>query len=213
MISFDDAPTGGLVGQGGFKTGGAGWKATVGGGAVDGGCWAVARVRIDDLCRVRRCRGIAHIRNTVDLTADIHARVSHAIHAEWDCVRFATHEGSVFVARLDRGVLPAGLTDDEQDVILDEAAIQLAQRLAVKATTWRVPALTEVSGFDPFGLASIEIEPRVIQGGRILSYLPDADGTVVPDRDSSALMGEIRAQVGPNRVGTPCPTEGRAQIK
>ncbi len=79
---------------------------------------------------------IAHIRNTADMTAYIHARVSHAMRAGWGCVQFRGYEPCVYTVELTYPASWAGLNARERAAVVDEAALRLAQRLAVQVMTW-----------------------------------------------------------------------------
>jgi hypothetical protein len=79
---------------------------------------------------------IAHIRNSVDTTAYIHARVAHAMRAGWDCVRFRLHEPSVYTVTLEYPASWDELSTGERWRAREEAAVALSQRLALEAMTW-----------------------------------------------------------------------------
>lgn len=79
---------------------------------------------------------IAHIRNSIDITAYIHARVAHAMRAGWDCVRFRLHEPSVYTVMLEYPASWDGLSGEERWRAREEAAVALSQRLALEAMTW-----------------------------------------------------------------------------
>lgn len=79
---------------------------------------------------------VAHIRNSIDTTAYIHARVSHALREGWGCVRFRLHEPSVYEVTLTEPDSWAGMSPAERARVVDEAALRLSQRLALEAMTW-----------------------------------------------------------------------------
>lgn len=79
---------------------------------------------------------IAHIRNSIDTTAYIHARVLHAMRAGWDCVRFRLHEPSVYTVSLSYPASWDALPPGERLRAREEAALALSQRLALEAMTW-----------------------------------------------------------------------------
>lgn len=79
---------------------------------------------------------VAHIRNSIDTTAYIHARVSHALREGWGCVQFRLHEPSVYTVTLTEPGSWAGLSASERARVVDEAALRLSQRLALEAMTW-----------------------------------------------------------------------------
>lgn len=79
---------------------------------------------------------IAHIRNSIDTTAYIHARVSYAMRAGWDCVRFRLREPSVYTVSLSYPASWDALTPGERFRAREEAALALSQRLALEAMTW-----------------------------------------------------------------------------
>lgn len=263
---------------------------------------------------------IAHIRNTADMTAYIHARVSHAVRAGWNCVRFRGHEPCVYTVSLEYPASWAGLSARERAEVGEEYALRLSQRLAVQVMTWHeiltwhgykstglvsesgsaftyedgpshmvgaliagealraggaacgrtfdaevtallgqaladlgvvdrqalseaiaavegdwwsagkalrrsletgvdeemtawlvpglsstdepvphvwvLPALDEVLGHDCRGLATVRIEPRVFEKGKVLRRLAETDDLVCPDRDFPVLIADIRSEVG-----------------
>lgn len=79
---------------------------------------------------------VAHIRNSIDTTAYIHARVSHALRQGWGCVRFRLHEPSVYEVTLSEPESWEVLSPAERARVVDEAAVRLSQRLALEAMTW-----------------------------------------------------------------------------
>jgi hypothetical protein len=97
---------------------------------------------------------IAHIRNTADMTAYIHARVSHAVRAGWGCVRFRGHEPCVYTVRLEYPVWWAGLSARERAEVGEEYALRLSQRLAVQVMTWH--EILTWYGYKSTGLVSEE---------------------------------------------------------
>jgi hypothetical protein len=78
---------------------------------------------------------VAHIRNSIDTTAYIHARVSHALRQGWGCVRFRLHEPSVYEVTLTEPESSEVLSPAERARVVDEAAVRLSQRLALEAMT------------------------------------------------------------------------------
>lgn len=79
---------------------------------------------------------VAHVRNAADMTAYLHARVSYAMHAGWGCVRFRGHEPSVYEVTLAYPESWADLDPAARLEVIDEAAVRLAQRLALEVMTW-----------------------------------------------------------------------------
>lgn len=79
---------------------------------------------------------VAHIRNTADMTAYIHARVLYAMRAGWGCLRFRGQEPCVYTVELEYPASWAGLDGRERAAVIDEAALRLSQRLAVQVMTW-----------------------------------------------------------------------------
>lgn len=270
---------------------------------------------------------VAHIRNTVDLTAYIHARVSHAMQRGWSCVRFTAHEPSVYTVDLRYPASWDDLDASERARVVDEAAIRLSQRLALEAMTWHeiltwhgyksmgvfseegsaftyedgpshavgvliagealrrsagvggdfdaevtvlldqtladlgivgkeeleeaiaavkgdwwddgaarrrfletglergtvtpwvveglafddrsgpvtwiIPTLDDVFGHDCAGLARVDIDPRVFESGDILKELPEAHGSVEPQRDFPVLIAGIRDEIGAEMASVP----------
>lgn len=95
---------------------------------------------------------IAHVRNTIDLTAYIHARVSHAMHAGWSCVRFSSFEPSVYTVHLEYPAEWGKLSTVERSRVIDEASVRLSQRLALEAMTWH--EILTWHGFKSMGVFS-----------------------------------------------------------
>ncbi len=95
---------------------------------------------------------IAHIRNTADMTAYIHARVSHAVRAGWGCVRFRGYEPCVYTVALAYPASWAGLSARERAEVGEEFSLRLAQRLAVQVMTWH--EILTWHGYKSTGLVS-----------------------------------------------------------
>lgn len=79
---------------------------------------------------------VSHIRNAADMTAYLHARIRHALHAGWDCLRFRGKEPSTYAVSL---AYPAGwdaMDAGERATLIEEASVRAAQRLALVVMTW-----------------------------------------------------------------------------
>ncbi len=97
---------------------------------------------------------VAHIRNTADMTAYIHARVSHAVRAGWGCVRFRGQEPCVYTVALEYPASWAGLSAREREEVGEAYALALSQRLAVQVMTWH--EILTWYGYKSTGLVSEE---------------------------------------------------------
>jgi hypothetical protein len=97
---------------------------------------------------------VAHIRNTADMTAYIHARVSHAVRAGWGCVRFRGQEPCVYTVELEYPASWAGLSARERAAAEEAYALALSQRLAVQVMTWH--EILTWHGYKSTGLVSEE---------------------------------------------------------
>jgi hypothetical protein len=97
---------------------------------------------------------VAHIRNTADMTAYIHARVSHAVRAGWGCVRFRGQEPCVYTVELEYPASWAGLGVRERAEVEEAYALALSQRLAVQVMTWH--EILTWYGYKSTGLVSEE---------------------------------------------------------
>lgn len=79
---------------------------------------------------------ISHIRNAADMTAYLHARTHRALLSGWTCFRFRGKEPSHYEVQL---TYPEGwdaMDPAERADVIDEAAVRVAQRLALTVMTW-----------------------------------------------------------------------------
>lgn len=79
---------------------------------------------------------MAHVRNTIDLTAYIHARVRPALGEGWGCLQFRAHEPSIYRIEfrypLDWWLMP----EDEHRRLVDELAFRISHQLALDVMAW-----------------------------------------------------------------------------
>jgi hypothetical protein len=79
---------------------------------------------------------VSHVRNAADMTAYLHARINHAMHHGWDCLRFRGKEPSTYEVALR---YPDGwhrMDPGERAMVIEEASVRAAQRLALVVMTW-----------------------------------------------------------------------------
>jgi len=79
---------------------------------------------------------LAHVRNTVDYAAHIHARVRHALRMGEGCVRFRLAEPSVYTVEIDYPEGWWGLTDEARLAQADVLAVRASEVLALDSMTW-----------------------------------------------------------------------------
>ena len=79
---------------------------------------------------------LAHVRNTIDNTAHIHARLRYALRNGRRCVRFRVFEPSVYRVEIE---YPEGwweLDAVEREVLADELAVRASESLGLHTMTW-----------------------------------------------------------------------------
>lgn len=79
---------------------------------------------------------LAHVRKTIDVTAYFHARVHYALSEGYPCLVLRSREPSRFHVYLTPPQDWHALEPAHRQKVIDEAAIIMAQRLAVISLTW-----------------------------------------------------------------------------
>ena len=79
---------------------------------------------------------IAHVRNSADMTAYIHARAHLAIERGWNAFTFKGHEPSTYTVSLCYPADWYAIPVDERARLGDELALRVAQRIAFDVMTW-----------------------------------------------------------------------------
>lgn len=79
---------------------------------------------------------LAHVRNTIDNAAHIHARIRYALRNGRRCVRYRLFEPSVYLVEIDYPESWWALGPEHRRRLADETAIRAAESLALHSMTW-----------------------------------------------------------------------------
>lgn len=79
---------------------------------------------------------LAHIRNTVDNTAHIHARMRYALRNSRRCVRFRLAEPSIYTVEIAYPEAWFALEQPERERLADDLAITAGEAIGFHAMTW-----------------------------------------------------------------------------
>lgn len=79
---------------------------------------------------------LAHVRNTIDNAAHVHARLRYALRNGRRCVRFRVFEPSVYRVEIEYPEAWWGLGTAEREGLADEYAVRAAETLGLHTMTW-----------------------------------------------------------------------------